>query len=48
MRLAAGHGHWNLAVRRAQEVVELTAKGLLNDSRGGPSGSAAPSGHVVR
>ncbi len=21
MRLAAGHGHWNLAVRRAQEVV---------------------------
>jgi HEPN domain-containing protein len=31
MRLAAGHGHWNLAVRRAQEVVELTAKGLLNE-----------------
>ena len=30
MRLALGDQRWNLAARRAQEVVELVAKGLIN------------------
>jgi HEPN domain-containing protein len=30
MRVALEPGGWNLAVRRAQEVVELVAKALLN------------------
>lgn len=29
MRRALEAGHWNLALRRAQEVVELTLKGLI-------------------
>ena len=31
MRTARRQGHWNLAVRRAQEVVELVVKALLNE-----------------
>lgn len=31
MRTALQDGHWNLAVRRAQEVLELVVKGLLNE-----------------
>ena len=31
MRRALGQRRWNLAVRRAQEVVELVLKGLLNE-----------------
>ena len=30
MRFALGDRRWNLAARRAQEVVELVAKGLIN------------------
>ena len=31
MRSALQRGRWNLSVRRAQEVVELIVKGLLNE-----------------
>jgi len=31
MRSALAAGHWNLAARRAQEVVEPVAKGLINE-----------------
>lgn len=31
MRRALGQERWNLAARRAQEVVELVVKGLLNE-----------------
>ena len=31
MRRALARGRWNLAVRRAQEVVELVVKGLLSE-----------------
>lgn len=31
MRRAFERGRWNLAARRAQEVVELVVKGLLNE-----------------
>ncbi|MBI2370685.1 MAG: HEPN domain-containing protein [Deltaproteobacteria bacterium] len=31
MRRALERGRWNLAARRAQEVVELVVKGLLNE-----------------
>lgn len=32
MRRALERGRWNLAARRAQEVIELVVKGLLNET----------------